>query len=218
MVKEENNILSAVYDTADAQSLKCNHTKNLQGSIPVKIFSVCVCVWRVPVSEFWSGTACYYGPCDWQRVGEEVIAGVCLRWRRAFGGADVQQTEARKAHNWWLIPLALDPLPFCLLGSTARPWAGEWWQTGNRRPCDWADLKDFTCLDLGTSGLVGSRSTSHVNLQTVSLCFPDGAVRHGSKCTDRTPDHCSGLRGSDWYHVYMFVIFIHRLKGFRKCV
>ncbi len=157
---------------------------------------VCVCVCELE-SEFG------VGPCDslllrpmWLTVcGREGNCWSMPVVTRAFRGADVQQTEAHRAHreaqwaqNWWLIPHT--PFtPVCLLRSST-----VWARAVTDRelsPNDWAVLKDFTCLDFSTSGLVRSRSTSHVNsLQSCccKLLFTGlgRRVRHRSKFTNWT--------------------------------
>lgn len=122
--------------------------------------------WRMLASKFGvrqHTTACYYCPCDWQRVGEKVIAEVCLWWRGPSG--DRMFSRLREAHrdtqivpNWWLI--SHTPFtPVCLLMSSTT-WARA---VAERKlsSSHSAVLNDSTCLDFRRSGLVRSRSTSH---------------------------------------------------------
>lgn len=49
-------------------------------------------------------TTSYYGPWDWQQVGEKVIAEVCLWWR----GPSLERMydrlrHAERAQKWWFI-------------------------------------------------------------------------------------------------------------------
>lgn len=121
-------------------------------------------------SEWDSTTACYYGPCDWQRVGGTVIAEVCLRWRGPSG----ERMLSRRRHaepGPVLMTHPSHPVHRCvftlLISSLSR--AGDTRGTATQ----WLGvLKDFTCLDFSTSGLVRSRSSSHVNsLQSWQTCF-----------------------------------------------
>lgn len=136
--------------------------------------------WRVLASDFGVGqytTACYYGPCDWQCVGEKVIAEVCLWWQGPSG--DRMFSRLREAHrdtqltqNWWLI--SHTPFtPICLLFSSTA--CAREVTDRELSPSHCAVLKDSTCLYFRTSGLVRSRSTSHVNSlqswQTLSICL-----------------------------------------------
>lgn len=130
----------------------------------------CLCVFgggRVGLSCRVLATACYYSPCDWQCVGEKVIAGVCLWWRGPSGERmlsrlrHTERTEkVQAAQNRWLISHKPFPL-VCLLCSSAA-WVRVLTDRG-LSPSDWAVLKDFTCLDFKTSGLFRSRSASRVN-------------------------------------------------------
>lgn len=166
----------------DIESIDLNDRSDLSG---LCVYFFCVWVrlsWRMLPTEFGLRqytTACYYGPCDWQHVGEKVIAEVCLWWWGPSG--DRMFSRLREAHrdtqitqNWWLI--SHTPFtPVCILFSSTA-WARAV-ADSELSPSRCTVLKDSTCLDFRTSGLVRSKSTSHVNSlqswQTLSICLVD---------------------------------------------
>lgn len=122
--------------------------------------------WGWGVLEWDSTTACYYGPCDWQHVGEKVIAEVCLWGRRPSGERMFSRLRHAEKHSqasyWWLISHTHSLLSVYFAHLQPKPW--RWHR--ELLLCLWTVLKDFTCLDFSTRGLVRSRSSSDVKQST----------------------------------------------------
>lgn len=90
-------------------------------------------------------TACYYGPCDWQHVGEKVTAEVCLWWRGPSGDRMFsRQREICRSHRTDDSSLTPHSLLFVYF-SHLQPEAAD----SKLSPSCCTVLKDSTCLASG---------------------------------------------------------------------
>lgn len=125
--------------------------------------------------EWDSTTACYYGPCDWQRVGEKVIAEVCLWGRGPSGERMFSRLRHAEKHSqalyWWLI--SHTPFtPVCLFCSSAARATAVTQGTATQ----WLDgLKGFHLFRLKHKRLSSIQVLLHSqrSCQTLSFCLRD---------------------------------------------